>query len=46
MNFKEGVDKWVVMWEHDYNEKETLMKSTLGEKSLHNLVSKLNPRDT
>ena len=45
MNFNESVDKWIVMWEHDFNEKESIMRNELGETISLNLVGKMNPRD-
>ena len=44
MIFNSDVDKWITMWEHDYNEKESLMKTKMGERSTYDLVDKLNPR--
>ena len=45
MNFNESVDKWIVMWEHDFNEKELMMRNELGETISLNLVGKMNLRD-
>ena len=30
MNFDCSMDKWIVMWEHDYNDKLETFKSKLG----------------
>ena len=45
MNFNKSVDKWIVMWEHDFNEKELMMRNELGETISLNLVGKMNPCD-
>ena len=45
MNFNESVDKWIVMWVHDFNENELMMRNELGEMISLNLVGKMNPRD-
>ena len=31
------------MWEHDYNNKESIMKDELGEQATYGLVGKMNP---
>ena len=46
MNFDESVDKWTVMWEHDYNENKSSIKAKLDEQSMYDLVGKLNPRES
>ena len=43
MNFNKSVDKWIVMWEHDYNENESSIKAKLDKQSTYDLVGKLNP---
>ena len=45
MNFNESVDKWIVMWEHNFNEKESMMRNEFGELISLNLVGKMNLRD-
>ena len=46
MVFNEDVDKWHVIWEHEYNEKEKEFKDYLGCEESYDLVDKLNPRDS
>ena len=46
MSFDENVDAWNVLWEHDYNDQESLIKAKLNEQSTYDLVGKLNPRDS
>ena len=46
MVFNEDVDKWRVIWEYMYNEKEKEFKDYLGHEESYNLVDKLNPRDS
>ena len=43
INFDENVDRWIVMREHDYNNKESIMKDELGEQATYGLVGKMNP---
>ena len=45
LNFEEEKDKWIVLWEHEYNDMEDEMKKELGERFVSNVVGKLNPRD-
>ena len=45
LNFEEEKDKWIVLWEHEYNDMEDEMKKELGERFVNNVVGKLNPRD-
>ena len=44
MNFDSSVDKWIVLWEHEYNEKFDIFKEKLGD-TIHDLPGKMNPRD-
>ena len=44
MNFDSSVDKWIVLWEHEYNEKFEIFKDKLGD-AIHDLPRKMNPRD-
>ena len=46
MVFNEDVDKWRMICEHKYNEKEKEFKDYLGSKESYNLADKLNPRDS
>ena len=46
MVFNEDIDKWHLIWEHEYNEKEKEFKDYLGHEESYNLVDKLNPRDS
>ena len=46
MGFDEVVDKWIVSWEHKFNEMEKSFKEYLGEDRSYDLVDKLNPRDS
>ena len=43
--FDEVNDKWIVLWEHEFNERCGEFKSTLSEDVLDNMPDKLNPRD-
>ena len=45
MEFWEGVDEFIVMWEHEYNARENEMKECIGEDDLYHIVDRLNPRD-
>ena len=45
LNFEDEKDKWIVLWEHEYNDMEDEMKKELGERFVSNVVGKLNPRD-
>ena len=45
MDFREGVDEFVVIWEHEYNETEKVLKEIVGEDEVYHMVDKLNPRD-
>ena len=44
MNFDSGRDKWIVLWEHEFNELAGEFKKKLGE-CLYDLPDKLNPCD-
>ena len=44
MNFDSFVDKWIMLWEHEYNEKFEIFKDKLGD-TIHDLPRKMNPRD-
>ena len=44
MNFDSSIDKWIILWEHEYNEKFEIFKDKLGD-TIHNLPRKMNPRD-
>ena len=46
MVFNKDVDKWHVIWEHEYNETEKEFKDYLGREESYDLVDKLNPRDS
>ena len=46
MSFDDHVDKWIVMWEHEYNYKEKQFKEYLGSECCYDLVDKLSPRDS
>ena len=45
MDFRENVDEFIVMWEHEYNAREKEMKEYIGEDDLYHIVDRLNPRD-
>ena len=45
MGFSNESNKWIVIWEHEYNEKESIFKNFLDKDHLYDLVDKLNPRD-
>ena len=44
MNFDSSSNKWIVLLEHEFNERVGEFKKTLGE-CLYHLPDKLNPRD-
>ena len=44
MNFGSSVDKWILLWEGEYNEKFEIFKDKLGD-MIHDLPGKMNPRD-
>ena len=46
MMFNCDKDEWIVMWEHEFNEKEKDIRNFVGDESLCDLVDKLNPRDS
>ena len=39
--FNEDIDKWRVIWEHDYNEKENEFRDYLGHEESYNLVNNI-----
>ena len=45
LDFRDGIDEFVTMWEHEYNDLEKTMKECIGEDELYHMVDKLNPRD-
>ena len=45
IEFRENLDEFVVMWEHEYNAHEKEMKECIGEDDLYHMVDRLNPRD-
>ena len=45
MEFREGVDEFMVIWEYEYNAREKEMKECIGEDDLYHMVDRLNPRD-
>ena len=45
IEFRENLDEFVVMWEHEYNAREKEMKECIGEDDLYHMVDRLNPRD-
>ena len=45
MHFDCSMDKWIVMWEHDYSDKLETFKSKLGDDMIRNLPDKMNPTD-
>ena len=46
LGFEEGFNKWVTIWEHDYNDNEKVYRSHLNDEVNYGLVDKLNPRDS
>ena len=46
LKFEEGFDKWISVWEHDYNDNEKLYRDYLMKDNMYELVDKLNPRDS
>ena len=46
LQFEEGFDKWITIWEHEYNDNEKLYKDFLTKEAVYELVDKLNPRDS
>ena len=45
MRFDNTNDKWIIIWEHGYNDMEDLIKKELGEQCVSGLVEKMNPRN-
>ena len=45
MRFDNMNDKWIIIWEHEYNDMEDLIKKELGEWCVSGLVDKMNPRN-
>ena len=43
--FDDSVDRWIVLWEHEFNEKFEEFKPKLGEDALDDMPDKINPRD-
>ena len=43
MRFDNVNDKWIIIWEHEYNDMEDLIKKELGERCISGLVDKMNP---
>ena len=43
MDFDSSIDKWIVLWEHEYNEKFEIFKDNLGD-MIHDLPGKMNPK--
>ena len=46
LRFEEGSDKWITIWEHEYNDNEKSYKDYLTKEVAYELVDKLNPRDS
>ena len=46
LQFESGFDKWICIWEHEYNEKEKEFHEFLGSDTVYNLVDKLSQRDS
>ena len=44
MSFDDHIDKWTIMWEHEYNDKEKQFKAYLGSECCYDLVDKLSLR--
>ena len=44
--FEEGFNKWIVIWEHEYNDNVSMYKEFLGNDLTYELVDKLNPKDS
>ena len=38
-------DKWITLWEHEFNERFEEFKSVLGEEVMDSLPDRLNPRN-
>ena len=45
LDFREGIDEFMVIWEHEYNNLEKIMKESIGEDEIYHMVDKLNPCD-
>ena len=41
-----GFDKWLTVWEHEYNDNEKSYKDYLTKEVAYELVNKWNPRDS
>ena len=46
LDFSNGFDKWVLIWEHEYNENKEMFKNYLGKGMMYGPVDELNPRDS
>ena len=46
LGFEEGLDKWITIWEHDYNDNEKMYRNCLNNEVNYGLVDKSNPRDS
>ena len=44
--YEEGFDKWITIWEHEYNDNEKIYRSYLNNETHYGLIGKLNPRDS
>ena len=46
LDFERGFDKWVEIWEHEFNTNLNTYKDLLDEETLHNMVEIFNARDS
>ena len=46
LKFEVGFDKWITIWEHEYNDKERVYREFLNGEMLYGLIDKLNARDS
>ena len=45
MGYREGLDAFIVMWEHEFNLMEGDLRKAMGKGELYGVVDRLNPRD-
>ena len=46
LKFEDGFDKWITIWEHEYNDNVSMYQNYMGRNTVYQFVDKLNPRDS